>query len=163
MPSSVATIGVPRGGEDVERVVAPRGAAAHFVEVVVDGARIDAGDRHRSSGRGARRAEWGVGVVAASMPRVAGRRESVRRFAAATADSGGHSAAAPPFGVVPAAIHANPASTAAPAANASLLHFSRTAGIPGVTTFASSLASQFVRRMQPCEVVLPIVDGSGVP
>ncbi len=34
---------------------------------------------------------------------------------------------------------------------------------PGLTIFASSVASQFVRRMQPWLWVRPIFDGSGVP
>jgi len=42
-------------------------------------------------------------------------------------------------------------------------HSPRIAGMPGVTSFASSVASQFVSRMQPCELVLPIADGTGVP
>jgi hypothetical protein len=37
------------------------------------------------------------------------------------------------------------------------------AGTPGPTMPASSRASQFVKRMQPWDWVLPTVDGSGVP
>src|ERR1700687_122190 len=35
--------------------------------------------------------------------------------------------------------------------------------IPRLTRCASSLASQFVMRTQPCEVLLSIFEGSGVP
>ena len=35
--------------------------------------------------------------------------------------------------------------------------------MPGDTALASSSAVQLVRRMQPCDWVLPIVLGSGVP
>ena len=36
-------------------------------------------------------------------------------------------------------------------------------GVPLLTLWASSSASQFVNRMQPCEAVLLILSGSGVP
>lgn len=39
----------------------------------------------------------------------------------------------------------------------------RDAGVPGLTIDASSTASQFVSRIHPCDVVWPIVEGSGVP
>jgi len=35
--------------------------------------------------------------------------------------------------------------------------------VPLCTIPASSSASQFVKRMQPCDSVLPILSGSGVP
>ena len=39
----------------------------------------------------------------------------------------------------------------------------RIAGVPGATACASAAASQLVRRMQPCDWLLPIMEGSGVP
>jgi len=36
-------------------------------------------------------------------------------------------------------------------------------GVPALTKPATVIASQLVRRTQPCEVVLPMVLGSGVP
>ena len=41
-------------------------------------------------------------------------------------------------------------------------HSKRT-GVPGFTRLATVIASQLVRRTQPCEAVLPIFSGSGVP
>ncbi len=35
--------------------------------------------------------------------------------------------------------------------------------VPGLTSWASSSASQFVSRTQPCDDALLILDGSGVP
>src|SRR5260370_30914390 len=37
------------------------------------------------------------------------------------------------------------------------------AGMPGFTMSASLAASQFVRRMHPCDCVYPMCEGSGVP
>lgn len=42
-------------------------------------------------------------------------------------------------------------------------HSRSNAGMPGATACASAAAFQLVRRMQPCDWVLPTVDGSGVP
>ena len=37
------------------------------------------------------------------------------------------------------------------------------AGMPALTASASASASQLVSRMQPCDCVLPMCEGSGVP
>ena len=42
-------------------------------------------------------------------------------------------------------------------------HSAKTTLVPGRTSAASFCASQFVRRTQPCEAVLPTDAGSGVP
>src|SRR5450830_145037 len=39
----------------------------------------------------------------------------------------------------------------------------RITGKPGLTTSATLAASQLVRRIQPCDSVLPMLPGSGVP
>jgi hypothetical protein len=41
--------------------------------------------------------------------------------------------------------------------------FMKSTGVPLRTSCASAIASQLVRRMQPCEAVLLILSGSGVP
>jgi hypothetical protein len=77
--------------------------------------------------------------------------------AAATNDPDRHSATA-----------SNKAPQAKPNAKAAailarIVHSFKIAGVPAFTMPANSNASQFVSRMHPCEVVCPIMDGSGVP
>ena len=43
------------------------------------------------------------------------------------------------------------------------LHSVNTTRVPGLTSAASRIASQFVSRTQPCDSVRPICDGSGDP
>src|SRR6185437_2590078 len=43
------------------------------------------------------------------------------------------------------------------------LHFCKIAGVPTDTACATAAASQLVKRIQPCDCVLPMVEGSGVP
>jgi len=47
--------------------------------------------------------------------------------------------------------------------NNSGAYWTSTAGTPGPTIPASSLGSQLVSRIQPCDWRLPILEGSGVP
>ena len=45
----------------------------------------------------------------------------------------------------------------------SVTHSAKITFVPGRTIEASFSASQLVSRTQPCDVVFPIVEGSGVP
>ena len=60
----------------------------------------------------------------------------------------------------PAAPTTRPATKAAPARSR---YSWRIAGVPAATMSASSVTSQLVRRMHPCDSVLPMAEGSGVP
>ena len=46
---------------------------------------------------------------------------------------------------------------------AAACHSRSSTGVPGPTEAATRSALQLVRRMQPCDWVLPMVEGTGVP